>query len=116
LFKFHALKLNTHLGKNLCPCRLNTIVLMFTLDYWTLCSKHHHFLLVSLVSNFLVFQAKRTLLMKHEAETKTNAYWLGLLAHLQSSSVPRKVNFVYEGYKCAYSVENWKKKRTDSPL
>jgi predicted Zn-dependent peptidase len=36
-------------------------------------------------------RAKRTLLMKHEAETKTNAYWLGLLAHLQSSSVPRKV-------------------------
>ncbi|XP_066383840.1 uncharacterized protein [Miscanthus floridulus] len=35
-------------------------------------------------------RAKRTLLMKHEAETKTNA-WLGLLAHLQSSSVPRKV-------------------------
>ncbi|AQL04847.1 Stromal processing peptidase chloroplastic [Zea mays] len=35
-------------------------------------------------------RAKRTLLMKHEAETKTNAYWLGLLAHLQSSSVPRK--------------------------
>jgi hypothetical protein len=39
----------------------------------------------------LNFQAKRTLLMKHEAETKTNADWLGLLAHLQSSSVPRKV-------------------------
>ena len=37
--------------------------------------------------------------MKHDTETKTNAYWLGLLAHLQSSSVPRKVNFVYEGYK-----------------
>uniref|UniRef100_A0A0E0C8Z7 Peptidase M16 N-terminal domain-containing protein n=1 Tax=Oryza meridionalis TaxID=40149 RepID=A0A0E0C8Z7_9ORYZ len=36
-------------------------------------------------------RAKRTLLMKHEAETKTNAYWLGLLAHLQSSSVPRKL-------------------------
>ncbi|KAF0931421.1 hypothetical protein E2562_004549 [Oryza meyeriana var. granulata] len=35
-------------------------------------------------------RAKRTLLMKHEAETKTNAYWLGLVAHLQSSSVPRK--------------------------
>ncbi|XBI11784.1 hypothetical protein VPH35_138768 [Triticum aestivum] len=35
-------------------------------------------------------RAKRTLLMKHEAETKTNAYWLGLLAHLQSASVPRK--------------------------
>ncbi|CAM0909938.1 unnamed protein product [Alopecurus aequalis] len=35
-------------------------------------------------------RAKRTLLMKHDAETKTNAYWLGLLAHLQSSSVPRK--------------------------
>ncbi|KAG9455542.1 hypothetical protein H6P81_000050 [Aristolochia fimbriata] len=35
-------------------------------------------------------RAKRTLLMRHEAETKSNAYWLGLLAHLQSPSVPRK--------------------------
>lgn len=35
-------------------------------------------------------RAKRTLLMRHEAESKTNAYWLGLLAHLQSSSTPRK--------------------------
>nr|Q40983.2 RecName: Full=Stromal processing peptidase, chloroplastic; AltName: Full=Chloroplast processing enzyme; Flags: Precursor [Pisum sativum] len=35
-------------------------------------------------------RAKRTLLMRHEAEIKSNAYWLGLLAHLQSSSVPRK--------------------------
>lgn len=29
--------------------------------------------------------------MRHEAETKSNAYWLGLMAHLQSTSVPRKV-------------------------
>ena len=35
-------------------------------------------------------RAKRTLLMRHEAETKANAYWLGLLAHLQASTVPRK--------------------------
>ncbi|XP_074316103.1 stromal processing peptidase, chloroplastic isoform X2 [Silene latifolia] len=35
-------------------------------------------------------RAKRTLLMKHEAEIKANAYWLGLLAHLQADSVPRK--------------------------
>ncbi|EEF45995.1 pitrilysin, putative [Ricinus communis] len=35
-------------------------------------------------------RAKRTLLMRHEAEVKSNAYWLGLLAHLQASSVPRK--------------------------
>ncbi|CAA6672630.1 unnamed protein product [Spirodela intermedia] len=35
-------------------------------------------------------RAKRTLLMRHEAETKSNPYWLGLLAHLQASSVPRK--------------------------
>ncbi|KAI3969551.1 hypothetical protein MKX01_020112 [Papaver californicum] len=35
-------------------------------------------------------RAKRTLLMRHEAETKQNAYWLGLLAHLQASSVLRK--------------------------
>ncbi|KAG5532272.1 hypothetical protein RHGRI_026793 [Rhododendron griersonianum] len=34
--------------------------------------------------------AKRTLLMRHEAESKSNAYWLGLLAHLQAASVPRK--------------------------
>ncbi|KAI3681024.1 hypothetical protein L6452_35806 [Arctium lappa] len=35
-------------------------------------------------------RAKRTLLMKHEAETKSNAYWLGLIAHLQATSVHRK--------------------------
>ncbi|KAK6914416.1 Peptidase M16, C-terminal [Dillenia turbinata] len=35
-------------------------------------------------------RAKRTLLMRHEAESKSNAYWLGLLAHLQAPSVPRK--------------------------
>ncbi|XP_020590342.1 stromal processing peptidase, chloroplastic [Phalaenopsis equestris] len=35
-------------------------------------------------------RARRTLLMRHEAETKSNAYLLGLLAHLQASSVPRK--------------------------
>lgn len=29
--------------------------------------------------------------MRHEAEIKSNGYWLGLLAHLQASSVPRKV-------------------------
>ncbi|MTV28739.1 hypothetical protein FTX61_25675 [Nitriliruptoraceae bacterium ZYF776] len=28
--------------------------------------------------------------MKHEAETKSNAYWLGLIAHLQAASVHRK--------------------------
>ncbi|XP_019423435.1 PREDICTED: stromal processing peptidase, chloroplastic-like isoform X2 [Lupinus angustifolius] len=48
-------------------------------------------------------RAKRTLLMKHEAKIKSNAYWLGLLAHLQASSVPRKdiscikdLTFLYE--------------------
>ncbi|KAL3529101.1 hypothetical protein ACH5RR_008423 [Cinchona calisaya] len=35
-------------------------------------------------------RAKRTLLMRHEAEIKSNAYLLGLLAHLQATSVPRK--------------------------
>lgn len=35
-------------------------------------------------------RAKRTLLMRHEAEIKSNAYWLGLLSHLQAASVPRK--------------------------
>ncbi|WJX37051.1 hypothetical protein P8452_24863 [Trifolium repens] len=35
-------------------------------------------------------QAKPILLMRHEAEVKSNTYWLGLLAHLQASSVPRK--------------------------
>ncbi|KAM3256021.1 hypothetical protein ACQJBY_048901 [Aegilops geniculata] len=39
-------------------------------------------------------EAKRTLLMKHEAETKTNAYWLGLLAHMQSEFVARKVFYM----------------------
>ncbi|KAI3764634.1 hypothetical protein L2E82_14645 [Cichorium intybus] len=32
-------------------------------------------------------RAKQTLLMKREAETKSNAYWLGLIAHLQAASV-----------------------------
>lgn len=40
---------------------------------------------------FFCWQAKRTLLMRHEAEIKSNAYWLGLMAHLQAASVPRKV-------------------------
>ncbi|XP_059640139.1 stromal processing peptidase, chloroplastic [Cornus florida] len=35
-------------------------------------------------------RAKRTLMMRHEAEIKSNAYWLGLLAHLQAAYVPRK--------------------------
>ncbi|KAL7152707.1 hypothetical protein ABFS83_04G116200 [Erythranthe nasuta] len=35
-------------------------------------------------------RARRTLLMRHEAEIKSNAYWLGLMAHLQATSVPRK--------------------------
>ncbi|XP_020081368.1 stromal processing peptidase, chloroplastic-like [Ananas comosus] len=35
-------------------------------------------------------RAKRTLLMRHEAESKSNAYWLGLLAHLQAPSIARK--------------------------
>ncbi|KAJ4845649.1 hypothetical protein Tsubulata_036223 [Turnera subulata] len=35
-------------------------------------------------------RAKRTILMRHEGEIKSNAYWLGLLAHLQASSVPGK--------------------------
>lgn len=41
--------------------------------------------------------------MRHEAEIKSNAYWLGLLAHLQASSVPKKdiscikdLTFLYE--------------------
>lgn len=33
--------------------------------------------------------------MKHEAETKSNAYWLGLIAHLQAASVHRKVIIDY---------------------
>lgn len=35
-------------------------------------------------------RAKRTLLMRHESDMKSNAYWLGLLTHLQAPSVPRK--------------------------
>ncbi|CAA0811234.1 Insulinase (Peptidase family M16) family protein [Striga hermonthica] len=34
--------------------------------------------------------ARRTLLMRHEAEIKSNTYWLGLMAHLQATSVPSK--------------------------
>lgn len=42
----------------------------------------------------LHIQARRTLLMRHEAEIKSNAYWLGLMAHLQATSVPTKVEFL----------------------
>lgn len=49
------------------------------------------YMFVSFTFNLLCSQAKRTLLMRHEAEIKSNAYWLGLLAHLQATSVPRKV-------------------------
>ncbi|KAH9302963.1 hypothetical protein KI387_014546, partial [Taxus chinensis] len=35
-------------------------------------------------------RAKRTLLMRHESDVKSNPYWLGLLTHLQSPSVPKK--------------------------
>lgn len=35
-------------------------------------------------------RAKRTLLMRHESDLKDNAYWLGLITHLQSSTVPQK--------------------------
>uniref|UniRef100_A0A0D6QV97 Peptidase M16 C-terminal domain-containing protein n=1 Tax=Araucaria cunninghamii TaxID=56994 RepID=A0A0D6QV97_ARACU len=35
-------------------------------------------------------RAKRTLLMRHESDIKSNPYWLGLLTHLQSPSVPKK--------------------------
>ncbi|KAI8567809.1 hypothetical protein RHMOL_Rhmol02G0150500 [Rhododendron molle] len=49
-------------------------------------------------------KAKWTLLMRHEAESKLNAYWLESLAHLQAASVPRKniscikdLNSLYEG-------------------
>ncbi|KAG0577825.1 hypothetical protein KC19_5G184500 [Ceratodon purpureus] len=36
-------------------------------------------------------RAKRTLLMRHESDSKDNTYWLGLLTHLQAPSVSRKV-------------------------
>eukprot|EP00271_Cylindrocystis_brebissonii_P022866 TRINITY_DN898_c0_g1_i1.p1 TRINITY_DN898_c0_g1~~TRINITY_DN898_c0_g1_i1.p1 ORF type:complete len:1519 (-),score=355.87 TRINITY_DN898_c0_g1_i1:1045-5601(-) len=35
-------------------------------------------------------RAKRTLLMRHESDLKDNAYWVGLLTHVQSDAVPRK--------------------------
>jgi len=35
-------------------------------------------------------RAKRTLLMRHESDSKDNTYWLGLLTHLQAPSVSRK--------------------------
>ncbi|KAK8964765.1 hypothetical protein KSP40_PGU008233 [Platanthera guangdongensis] len=44
----------------------------------------------NVISQREIDRAKRTLMMRHEAETKSNVYWLGLLAHLQASSVPRK--------------------------
>lgn len=35
-------------------------------------------------------RAKRTLMMRHESDSKDNAYWLSLLTHLQASCVGRK--------------------------
>lgn len=35
-------------------------------------------------------RAQRTLITRHESELKDNSYWLGLLTHLQSPSVPYK--------------------------
>ncbi|KAL3693392.1 hypothetical protein R1sor_007043 [Riccia sorocarpa] len=35
-------------------------------------------------------RAKRTLMMRHESDSKDNTYWLGLLTHLQAPSVGRK--------------------------
>ncbi|KAI4339987.1 hypothetical protein MLD38_024869 [Melastoma candidum] len=49
-------------------------------------------------------RAKRTLLMRHEAEIKANAYWLGLLAHLQASSVPRKDISCIKELTCLYEA------------
>ncbi|KAL8056410.1 hypothetical protein ABFX02_04G118100 [Erythranthe guttata] len=47
-------------------------------------------LLSSRIARRELDRARRTLLMRHEAEIKSNAYWLGLMAHLQATSVPRK--------------------------
>lgn len=35
-------------------------------------------------------RARRTLMMRHESDSKDNTYWLGLLTHLQSTKVFRK--------------------------
>ncbi len=35
-------------------------------------------------------RAQRTLITRHDSELKDNSYWLGLLTHLQSPSVPYK--------------------------
>lgn len=37
-----------------------------------------------------LLRAKRTLLTRHESDLKDNAYWLALLTHIQSESVPLK--------------------------
>jgi hypothetical protein len=37
-----------------------------------------------------LLRAKRTLVTRHETDLKDNAYWLGLLTHLQSEAVPLK--------------------------
>lgn len=44
--------------------------------------------------------------MRHEAELKSNAYWLNLLAHLQASSVPRKVRLT-----CLHALKTMKSKK-----
>lgn len=35
-------------------------------------------------------RARRTLLTRHESDLKDNAYWIGLLTHLQRPEVPLK--------------------------
>lgn len=39
---------------------------------------------------FILYRAKRTLISRHESELRTNAYWMGLITHLQSDQVPWK--------------------------
>lgn len=49
-------------------------------------------------------QAKRTLLMRHESDSKDNTYWLGMLTHLQAPSVSRKVKILPQATCCEFII------------
>ncbi|CAI7791721.1 unnamed protein product [Closterium sp. NIES-54] len=49
-------------------------------------------------------RAKRTLIMRHESDLKDNAYWLGMLTHLQCDYVPRKTVSCIADLPCIYEI------------
>lgn len=55
-------------------------------------------------SESLSLQAKRTLITRYESDLKDNNYWLGLITHLQSDYVPRKIVSAVADLKTMYEV------------